>query len=94
MQFLKLTRMQLRQLSEVQQHKAMDDAWIVVGGKVYDITDHIRQNHDMGQTTTILSIMAHTGSECTEEFTSIHKYIPQAWAQLRAYYIGDLVQDK
>lgn len=99
----KLNRRQLRQLnrpftlSEVRQHKAKDDAWIAVGGSVYDITDHVLHHpgwHDRGQATTVLSIMAHAGSECTEEFTEIHKYIPKAWAQLRAYYIGELALDE
>jgi nitrate reductase (NAD(P)H) len=94
-----LTRRQLRALNrpftaaELRQHVYRDDCWIAVNGDVYDITDHVLQHpgwRDAGQATTVLSIMAHAGTECSEEFTSIHRYIPEAWRQLRPYYIGAL----
>lgn len=71
-----------------------DDAWIVVHGKVYDITEHIL-NHpgwDSAAISTVLSILAHIGMDCTEEFVDIHRPYPIAWNQLKAYYIGELVE--
>lgn len=79
-------------LVEVKKHNTKEDAWIAVGGKVYDITDHIL-NHpgwDSAAITTVLSILAHIGSDCTQEFIDIHRSYPVAWNQLNAYYIGQL----
>ena len=42
--------------------------------------------------STILSILAHTGSECTQEFIDIHRSYPVAFKQLRAFYIGELAK--
>ncbi|GLI62006.1 hypothetical protein VaNZ11_004580 [Volvox africanus] len=95
----RLTRRQLRKLgkswglSEVRQHARKDDAWIVVDGKVYDITEHLL-NHpgweDSSAISTVLSILAHAGTDCSQEFREIHRPYPVAWRQLQAYYIGDL----
>eukprot|EP00879_Flechtneria_rotunda_P009010 GHRR01009435.1.p1 GENE.GHRR01009435.1~~GHRR01009435.1.p1 ORF type:complete len:227 (+),score=43.93 GHRR01009435.1:648-1328(+) len=95
----KLSRRELRRLNrnwtleDVAKHKYVDDGWIVVNGSCYDITEHVI-NHpgwDHGcQVTTVLSIIAHFGIDCSEEFTDIHRPYPEAWKQLQAYYIGDL----
>lgn len=80
-------------MEEVKKHKTKDDAWIVVHGKVYDITDHIL-NHPgwhNAAITTVLSILAHIGSDCTEEFVDIHRSYPIAWNQLKAFYIGEFL---
>lgn len=95
----KLTRRQLRQLNrswtlaDVAQHRYCDDGWIAVDGKVYDITEHLvsHPGWDSGcQVTTVLSILAHLGSDCSVEFREIHRPYPVAWRQLQAYYIGEL----
>lgn len=95
----KLTRRQLRlagltyTLKEVAQHRYVDDAWIAVNGSVYDITEHLITHPGWGATaadSTVLSILAHSGSECSEEFTTIHRPYPIAWRQLKAFYIGEL----
>ena len=84
-------------LEEVSWHKARGDCWIAVDGKVYDITEHVR-NHpgwtDAHSITTVLSILAHGGTDCSEEFRDIHRPWPVAWKQLAAYYIGDLAQQQ
>lgn len=80
-------------IQEVRDHRYKDDAWIAVAGKVYDITEHIvdHPGWDSGcGISTILSILAHAGTECTAEFNEIHRPYPVAFKQLRAYYIGDL----
>lgn len=80
-------------MEEVSKHRAREDCWIAVDGKVYDITGHLR-NHpgweDNAAITTVLSILAHAGSDCSEEFREIHRPYPIAWRQLQAYYIGEL----
>lgn len=95
----KLTRRQLRQhnkswtAEEVAHHKYADDAWIIVAGKVYDITEHIVSHPGWNtgcQVTTVLSILAHLGIDCTQEFVDIHAPYPVAWKQLQAFYIGEL----
>eukprot|EP00197_Chlamydomonas_leiostraca_P011155 CAMPEP_0202861292 /NCGR_PEP_ID=MMETSP1391-20130828/2744_1 /ASSEMBLY_ACC=CAM_ASM_000867 /TAXON_ID=1034604 /ORGANISM="Chlamydomonas leiostraca, Strain SAG 11-49" /LENGTH=173 /DNA_ID=CAMNT_0049540659 /DNA_START=1641 /DNA_END=2162 /DNA_ORIENTATION=+ len=82
-------------LAEVQQHHYVDDAWIAVDGKVYDITEHLVNHEGWGTAgvTTPLSILAHAGTECSVEFHSIHRAYPVAYKQLRAYYIGDVADE-
>ncbi|GLC36982.1 hypothetical protein PLESTB_000171600 [Pleodorina starrii] len=99
----RLTRRQLRRLgkawslSEVRQHARKDDAWIAVDGKVYDITEHL-VNHpgweDSSAISTVLSILAHSGTDCSQEFREIHRPYPVAWRQLQAYYIGELAPEE
>ncbi|GFR52077.1 hypothetical protein Agub_g14536 [Astrephomene gubernaculifera] len=96
---VRLTRRQLRQmckrwsLAEVSEHARKDDAWVAVDGKVYDISEHL-DNHPGWSATadisTALSILAHAGTDCSQEFREIHRPYPIAWRQLRTYYIGDL----
>lgn len=95
----KMTRRELRRLerkwtlAEVRQHARKDDAWIAVDGKVYDITEHLVNHHgwhDNAAISTVLSILAHAGTDCSKEFREIHRPYPVAWRQLKAYYIGDL----
>ena len=84
-------------LSEVKQHKSWEQGyWISVDGKVYDITGHVIEHpgwESGTQVSTVLSILAHSGSDCTEEFNEIHRPYPIAFRQLKAYYIGDLLPD-
>lgn len=70
-----MTRRQLRKLGrnfslqEVRQHAAKDDAWIAVDGRVYDITEHLVNHpgwHDNAAISTVLSILAHAGSDCSQ----------------------------
>lgn len=80
-------------LTDVAQHKYCDDGWIAVDGKVYDITEHIATHPgwDSGcRVTEVLSILAHLGCDCTQEFHEIHRAYPVSYKQLAAYYIGDL----
>jgi nitrate reductase (NAD(P)H) len=80
-------------LTDLAQHKYCDDGWIAVDGRVYDITEHIATHPgwDSGcRVTEVLSIIAHLGVDCSEEFHDIHRAYPVAYKQLAAYYIGDL----
>lgn len=92
------TRRQLRRLNQewdlkdVRNHRYKDDGWIVVNGKVYDITEHVltHPGWEGAGISTVLSILAHLGTDCSEEFEQIHRPFPIAWKQLAAYYIGDV----
>lgn len=94
----KQTRRQLRAMNrkftmkEVSQHRYCNDAWIVVNGMVYDISEHVVRHPGWNSAamSTVLSIMSHVGTDCTSEFAEIHKPYPEAWRQLKAYYIGEL----
>lgn len=59
---------------------------------MYDITEHLL-NHpgwEGAGITTVLSIIAHLGTDCSAEFEEIHRPWPVAWRQLAAYDIGPL----
>ena len=54
----------------------MDDLWIVVDGRVYDITEHL-VNHEGWETAAVstpLSILAHGGIDCSREFHDLHRW--------------------
>lgn len=97
-QQLKLTRRQLRRLErswsleEVACHNTATDGWIAVNGRVYDITEHIvhHPGWEGAGISTVLSILAHLGTDCSKEFEEIHRPWPVAWRQLAAYDIGAL----
>lgn len=99
---VRLTRRQLRRLdrawtlAEVARHNTATDAWIAVGGRVYDITEHLASHPgwEGAGVTTVLSILAHAGSECTAEFEEIHRPWPVAWRQLAAFDIGPLLAER
>lgn len=84
-------------ISEIKQHKSwVHGYWIAVDGKVYDITGHVveHQGWESGtQVSTVLSILAHSGTDCSAEFNEIHRPYPIAFKQLQAYYIGELAPD-
>ncbi|KND02517.1 uncharacterized protein SPPG_02976 [Spizellomyces punctatus DAOM BR117] len=70
---------------EVAKHKARDDCWIVVNGKVYDVTDFLSQ-HPAGPGP----IMAHAGTDATAVFTDIHS--EDAHVLKASYVIGHIGQ--
>ena len=69
--------------SEVAKHNNVNDCWIIVDGKVYDITDYIF-DHPGGE-----SILANAGGDST---VGVHgpQHPPSMWDVLKLYYIGDL----
>jgi hypothetical protein len=62
--------------------------------QVYDITAHVASHPgwDGAGITTVLSILAALGTDCTADFEEIHRPWPVAWRQLAAYDIGPLAQ--
>ncbi|KAJ1701527.1 hypothetical protein LUZ63_001306 [Rhynchospora breviuscula] len=71
-------------MSEVRRHSSQDSAWIVVHGHVYDCTAFLK-DHPGGAD----SILINAGTDCTEEFDSIHS--DKAKAMLDTYRIGELI---
>lgn len=54
-------------LAEVAKHKTAKDAWIVLHGKVYDVTGFL-SSHPGGK----MILLKHCGKDATEEFEMIH----------------------
>ncbi|CAL5222382.1 g4738 [Coccomyxa viridis] len=79
---------------EVQKHTKREDAWIILHGKVYNITPHII-NHPGWTcgcgTSTVIAIMNSLGTDCSEEFEEVHS--PATKAQMTYYCIGTLEED-
>lgn len=69
--------------SEVAKHNAANDCWIIVDGKVYDVTDYVF-DHPGGD-----SILNSAGGDSS---VGVHgpQHPPSMWDVLKLYYIGDL----
>jgi len=81
-------------LEELATHKTVEDGWICVNNKVYDITNFVKHHpgNDLGgKVSTLLAIKRTLGTDCSEEFMEIHQgTVANAWVMLKDYYIGDL----
>ena len=53
-------------MKEVAKHCKEEDCWIVIRGKVYDVTEFIEE-HPGGEGVLI----AYAGTDCTEQFESV-----------------------
>nr|CAD1827129.1 unnamed protein product [Ananas comosus var. bracteatus] len=71
-------------MSEVRRHSTPDSAWIIVHDHVYDCTAFLK-DHPGGAD----SILINAGTDCTEEFDSIHS--DKAKKLLDTYRIGELI---
>lgn len=72
-------------LAEVEKHDSDDDAWIIVNGKVYDVTEYLAQGLHPGGNA---SIVMNAGTDSTEDFEAVHS--AKAWKQLDDFLIGYL----
>eukprot|EP00741_Cyanophora_paradoxa_P003997 tig00000743_g3883.t1 len=72
-------------LEEVAKHNSPTDLWLVIHGKVYDVTGFVK-DHPGGEAITV-----NAGGESTEDFEAIHK--PETKASLADWYIGDVDGD-
>ncbi|KZV48947.1 Nitrate reductase 2 [Dorcoceras hygrometricum] len=70
--------------SEVKKHTSPDSPWIIVHGQVYDCTRFLKE-HPGGAD----SILINAGTDCTEEFDSIHS--DKAKKMLEEYRLGELL---
>ena len=75
--------------SEVAKHNSRTDCWIIVEKKVYNVTTHLR-THPGGAGL----ITPYCGKEATQAFQTKGgvggNHSSQAYAQLKAFYVGDL----
>lgn len=74
---------------EVAKHRSKDDAWLVIDGKVYDITEFAK-NHPGGE--VIVDGLGRDSTECFEKrlMGSKTPHTKAARVLLQKYYIGDL----
>eukprot|EP00850_Spirogloea_muscicola_P022462 SM000296S11297 [mRNA] locus=s296:26739:28037:- [translate_table: standard] len=68
---------------EVAQHAAPNDAWIIVSGKVYDVTEYVEE-HPGGD-----AILAHAGGDATTGFHG-PQHPSRVFDHIELFYIGDL----
>lgn len=72
-------------MAEVQKHAAgSDDAWMVVNGKVYDVSNW--HEHPGGRV-----IFTHAGDDATDPFGAFHP--KSAYKLLERFYVGDVVAE-
>jgi len=71
--------------ADVAKHQALDDMWMIIEGKVYDLTKFI-DLHPGGEV-----IMDGAGRDGTGLFEDMG-HSSDARAMLKEYYIGDLVK--
>jgi cytochrome b involved in lipid metabolism len=72
---------------EVAKHNTEDDVWIIVDGKVYDVTDYVG-SHPGGD-----AILRNAGGDSTKGFNG-PQHGSSVWDLLPEYLIGDLVESK
>ncbi|KFK31291.1 hypothetical protein AALP_AA6G093400 [Arabis alpina] len=71
-------------LTEVSQHSSPQDCWIVIEGKVYDVTKFL-DDHPGGDEV----ILTATGKDATDDFEDVG-HSSTAKAMLDEYYVGDI----
>ncbi|KAK9828086.1 hypothetical protein WJX81_002360 [Elliptochloris bilobata] len=72
-------------LDEVGRHAAADDCWIVVRGRVYDVTSYVEE-HPGG-----LLILKNAGGDATAGFHG-PQHPPRVFDVIDDFLIGDLTQ--
>jgi predicted heme/steroid binding protein len=77
----KPVELKLYTLDEVKQHKTVDDCWMILNGKVYDVTKYI-PFHPGGK-----KMMAAAGKDGTELYNKYHPWV-NANFLLEKYHIG------
>ncbi|XP_047147184.1 cytochrome b5 [Vigna umbellata] len=71
-------------IQDLSHHKTKDDCWILVGGKVYDVTQYL-DDHPGGDDV----ILAATGKDATEDFEDAG-HSKSARELMEQYCIGEL----
>jgi cytochrome b involved in lipid metabolism len=75
-------------LSEVQQHSSLDDCWMVIFDKVYNITEFVNE-HPGGD----FILLEYAGRDATHPFLS-SRHGSSAYKMLDKYWIGILVDEE
>ncbi|KAJ4757454.1 Cytochrome b5 [Rhynchospora pubera] len=71
-------------LSEVSEHNTNKDCWLIINGKVYDVTKFL-EDHPGGDDVLISS----TGKDATDDFEDVG-HSTTARAMMDEYYVGDI----
>ncbi|KAH6829791.1 cytochrome B5 isoform B [Perilla frutescens var. hirtella] len=71
-------------LAEVSEHNSDKDCWIVIAGKVYDVTKFL-EDHPGGDDVIISS----TGKDATDDFEDVG-HSASAKAMMEEFYVGEI----
>ncbi|KAH9307249.1 hypothetical protein KI387_035160, partial [Taxus chinensis] len=71
-------------LSEVSEHNSNKDCWLVIGGKVYDVTKFM-DDHPGGDEV----LLSATGKDATDDFEDVG-HSDSAREMMEEYYIGEI----
>eukprot|EP00262_Sarcandra_glabra_P000263 TRINITY_DN10323_c0_g1_i1.p1 TRINITY_DN10323_c0_g1~~TRINITY_DN10323_c0_g1_i1.p1 ORF type:complete len:136 (+),score=25.52 TRINITY_DN10323_c0_g1_i1:61-468(+) len=71
-------------LQEASQHNTKDDCWVVIDGKVYDVTDYLYE-HPGGDDV----LLSATGKDATDEFEDA-RHSKSARDLMQEFCIGEL----
>ena len=71
-------------LEEVSKHNTKDDCWLIIAGKVYDVTKFL-EDHPGGDDVLLSS----TAKDATDDFEDVG-HSSTARAMLDEYYVGDI----
>ncbi|XP_074575591.1 cytochrome b5-like [Curcuma longa] len=71
-------------LAEVSTHNTSKDCWLIIGGKVYDVTKFL-EDHPGGDEVLLSS----TGKDATDDFEDVG-HSTTARAMMDEYYIGEI----
>lgn len=71
-------------LEEVSKHNTKDDCWLIIGGKVYNVTKFL-EDHPGGDDVLLSS----TAKDATDDFEDVG-HSTTARAMMDEYYVGDI----
>ncbi|KAK4756552.1 hypothetical protein SAY87_006679 [Trapa incisa] len=71
-------------LAEVSDHNTANDCWLIIEGKVYDVTKFL-EDHPGGDEVLLSS----TGKDATDDFEDVG-HSNTAKAMMDEYYVGDI----
>lgn len=74
-------------LEELEKHNKVDDCWVCIRGKVYNVT-HYLDFHPGG----VDEMMRGAGTDATELFNEIHRYVNYE-SMLKKCFVGPLALD-